>query len=283
MLNNTVRRPVCAQATVIRGLATVLIAACLCSPAFADPIDGYFLDPKLFGNMVQPDKNSCSPTAVVNSMVFLENRYWDTYGLKLVGPTPADLLTAETELATDMKTTNGTSITNFIYGKENYFQDHAPNTTGIGAEVSAYWPWGLVKPPGVAAHTKPTAQYIISNLKANRDVEINYLATDGDTTGHTVTVTGMSWNSDDKIGGIYYIDPNDGKLKTQLVTQTDDGFLSWKSPDEKTEYEITDAVWEGPIPEPGTFLLLGSGLLGSVGVLRKRYSRQARERRCLAE
>ena len=147
-----------ASCAILRGLAALLIGACLCLPATADPIDGYFLNSALFGHIVQPDKNSCSPTAVLNSMVFLQNRYPNIYGMNLVGPAPRDVFTAENELSSDMKTTTGTTITNFIYGKQQYFKDNAPNTTGIGAQVSAYWPWGLVKPPGVSAHTKPTGR-----------------------------------------------------------------------------------------------------------------------------
>ena len=37
------------------------------------------------------------------------------------------------------------------------------------------------------------------------------------------------WDPENKIGGIYYIDPDDGQehLKKQLVTEADDGYLSW--------------------------------------------------------
>jgi hypothetical protein len=66
-------------------VAALLLAVLVISPASAW---GNLLDvewpPELWGNLVQSDNSTCGPVAVVNSLVYLQRLYPNTYNGKLV-------------------------------------------------------------------------------------------------------------------------------------------------------------------------------------------------------
>jgi hypothetical protein len=281
-------RPACSFSPAPVALLIVLVV-CSCASAFADPIIMKFLPPSDFGHLNQRDtkcdKWGCGSTAVTNSFEYLQKRYPTVYGKTLVGAGQAGEIATANALADLMFSTDSTPTTweNFIYGKEDYMNSKDPKKNVFSAESWEGWDPNKAHnrpnpdPGAISTNTIPTPQYIIDQLKHNRDVEI-LIEDTGLTQGHYVTVTGMSWDEGNNKGVIAFDDPyNDDKTKPAedklRSMKLTDGFLSWVGTTGKT-YEIKTAVSEGPssgaLPEPSSLLLMGSGVLCLTGFLRKR-------------
>ena len=251
----------------IRIVSLLTIQACLV--ASANPIT-VNLNPDDFGHLNQHSTNcpdfSCSPTAAVNSFVYLQNTYPMTYLHNLAGLSEATEIDAANTLVASMGTcVNGvckkTTWENFYLGKASYIDSHAPGTSNCSSESAFGWvpaqAGGADKPPAVTDNTKPTAAYILSQLQEHRDVE---LLIQGAGFGHYITVTGMTWDPDTMKGSLSFVDPDNGGDKTRDLAITD-GFLSWKRPSDQKLLEIKTAVSEGPTPEPMTNFTVGGGLI----------------------
>jgi hypothetical protein len=235
-------------------------------------------DPGLYGGLDQHSTLcadlACGPSAAVNSFVFLQNKYPGIYGSDLAGDTYENWVdTANTLLDPkymDCDCNNGgTTIDNFISGKQDYLNDVAPGTT----EVHFQNFFDGTSP------TKPTWQFIFDELMKGQDIEILvgfYDDTGGRNGGHYVTVTGFSFNDADGNGDIdagetatlYYVDPDDGKADFSELDMRND-FLDLMGYSDQYSTYVEAAVAESPIPEPLTLSLFAAGLAGLV-VVRQR-------------
>jgi hypothetical protein len=206
--------------------------------------------------------SACGPTAVVNSLVFLQNTYQTIYGTSLVphtaGNTAIQDQTAvgQTLACYQSCGENGTTIDEFINGKEAYINSVAPNTTYFKVQNS-------FAPGGV----DPTFNFLYSELVDREDVELlvgfysvnptnGLLVRNG---GHYITLTGISSATNDGNGTISFVDPSGGVDMNNIAT-----FLATDGSIRTTAYLsgtnpvtiIEAAVSESPIPEPGTLLFM---------------------------
>jgi hypothetical protein len=238
-------------------------------------------DPSLYGGLDQHSTLcadlACGPSAAVNSFVFLQNMYPGRYGSSLAGDTYENWVdTANTLLDPkymDCDCNNGgTTIDNFISGKQSYLNDVAPGTTEVHFQN---WFDG-------ANPLKPTWQFIFDELKKGQDIEILvgfYDDTGARNGGHYVTVTGFSFEDADGDGDIgaaelatlYYVDPDDGNANFNELNMIDD-FINLMGYSDQYNTYVEAAVAESPIPEPLTLSLFAAGLVGVV-MLRGRKKR----------
>jgi hypothetical protein len=263
-------------------LAVALFA--LAIPAYSAAIA---LDPDQYGHVVQTSitgcnsgtdgtNSACGPTAALNSLVFLQNRYPGIYtGTNALIPhqdgntTEQDQIQAGETLACYMGCgSNGTSISNFIQGKQQYFEATAPNTTSIT--------WMNIFDQNGAY---PTFNWLFNELSDGEDIEllVGFYSLNPDTGllkrdgGHYVTLYGISSATNDGNGSISFVDPADGTNESPGTFLAPDGsirttdYLSGTS----TVTIVEAAVSESPVPEPATFGVLGSGVL-AVWVVRRR-------------
>jgi len=214
---------------------------------------------------------ACGPTSAINSFVFLQNAYPAVYDKSLVPDTngngvidEAEMIAAAQVLAgsTYMDTTlaNGTFWSDFTPGIHDYIEDRVPGVTSYSdkyfSDDSGSWDW------------------IYDELVAGEDVEILIQKMPSGTgANHFLTVYGIDFNDSTLSGTLSYIDPWGGTTgaaslwyaggKLQILY----GQGSW----------IYGGYSESPsgspppgIPEPGTLLLLGSGLIGLIAYGRKK-------------
>ena len=207
---------------------------------------------------------ACGPTAVVNSMVYLERMYPETYGRSLV-PDPdeeedyddselkgvVDILAGPTYM--DLDPATGVGLSRLIYGKHKYIEDRVPESTVYGAQYEGDWtaPTPGGEPFPWVQREAPTWQWLEAELARCSDVEIDFRFSEDE--GHFVTLTGLRWEDKDKDGKvdedeaeIDFIDPGTGGSVTCDI---------WASGgrlhvDYKTGGTIDMAVREHPAP-PG--------------------------------
>ncbi len=282
--------------------ASLVVAAALPPPAEATIFQGQE-SANLFGNLNQADTAcanvACGPSAAVNSLVFLQKRYPNLYGNRLVPAATKttseyqQMVAVANSLGTNdyMNSCNcgtGTYIEEFIAGKQKYFNSVAPGTTSFDAQMTQNtWrqkPGGVnvgPKPSYVQLNTAPTAQFLASQLKAGEDVELFINGSEGN---HYVTLTQIYYDTNSATGNfIKVVDPNQptsgGPAGPPTVTQlaingldpTDsDILLSGGLAYLGTGLNIVNAVAESPIPEPPA-LALGVLGIGVLGWMRRRW------------
>jgi hypothetical protein len=260
-----------------------------------------------FGNLKQTDTTACSgidgtqacgPTAAVNSFVFLQNRYPGIYDNSLIQNGPAiipfsqaysNLITTANVLggAQFMNCTcdGGTGISNFITGKMNYINQQV----GAGKTV---FPFETVFNLTPSDTTLPNFGFLLSELLTNEDVEllVSYHDANGFKNptngkfygGHYVTMTGLTLNDANNNGKfdpgealtLNFIDPGTGLPGTANGLLDPFGFdTTYGAGGVITGASISGIVAESPVPEPGTLILLFSGLVG-LGLLQRRRVRR---------
>ena len=278
-----------------------------------------------FGNLSQQEKfitdvygnYGCPPTAIVNGFVYLQKHYPSIYGTTLVsGYDAASMSNTALTLGSPnymngLVTKNGnvTSTmwyyTDMIWGPNLYSQDQAPGRSVYAAQMyptpptgPGSWTTARPQPDWVSMSlTSPTEAFLYNALSKSQALVIAWNQVDSNGqilwsgAGHVLTVTGLTWNSSDQSGTLYYIDPKGGMPHNSPFWLAANGSLwidygetngiHWKRLDGITDWwysgnaQITVALAEGPVstPLPSTLLLLGSSLLGLAGLgqrLRKR-------------
>lgn len=225
------------------------------------------LDPAQFGHLDQAlvpgctsgagINNACGPTAALNSLVFLENRYPQIYDHLLI-PQQQGNTTQQNQIAVgetlaclmSCNSTTGTLINDFVRGKKDYIEGQAPGLT-------VYQDFA-----------DPTFNFLFTELSHGEDVELLfgfYNSVDGALTrvgGHYVTLTGISSATNDGNGSISFVDPAGGINQNNIATfLAADGTIRTTAYNGDVTVTILDwAVSESPVPEPASFLLFGSGL-----------------------
>lgn len=296
----------------VASVATLfLVTALHWSPAAAVTIRDISLDHTKFGNLDQDDvpvckddngnSFSCGPTAAVNSFVWLQNRYPDTYGNKLIEKSTMDhdgdgdvdsyddLIETAIQLS-DPKymscaaCTGGTTINNFINGKKKWIEERVPGKSSYDDQNVH------------ASGSYPTWRFIYDSLLAGGDLEmlIGFYDTDPATPqrlgGHYLTVTSFHWRDldmDDIIdigegltdgtnAQIDFIDPATGmRVFSDIFQNSLNGpiGMSYGIGGDVDITVIESAVYEN-ISEPGTLAIVVSTGLFWAGF--RRCRRQAK-------
>ena len=234
------------------------------------------IDQGMFGHLDQADvtsctsdtgiNNACGPTSFVNSLVYLQNRWSGTYPAGTLiphidGNNAHDDLVAAADVAACYMGCNGnaggTTISNFISGKQGYFDQYAPGSTIIeNMNVFANGIW-------------PTFDFMYQMLAAGEDVEmlVGFYRFDSPTVrrgGHYITLTGVSFGIPFATGNgtMNFVDPNGGTdfNDVPLSTSTAPGFVGaiYNNGTYAAGFftAIEAVVAESPIPEPGTWVFL---------------------------
>ncbi|MDP6636474.1 MAG: PEP-CTERM sorting domain-containing protein [Phycisphaerae bacterium] len=195
-------------------------------------------DQALYGNLDQDDipnggKYMCGPTAVVNSFIYLQNKYPGTFGTDLVPPgasngqdldgdgifgdsyddmiaiaqilgDPQHMNTQPTIGGGSSTTAAGTWDDMLIFGKWVYMENVLPGVTVYGAEMDAVWAWpgrpatetpGIPKPSWVQDGVDPLFHPSWRFLYDELVAceDVEILIVD-EGWGHYLTVTGFVWN-----------------------------------------------------------------------------------------
>ena len=235
--------------------------------------------------------NACMPTAFVNSLVYLENRYPGTYDSLLIQQAGKDITgdgvydtyddwaySAEVAAGINYMWTDdriGTYFRDFYYGKQLYIENYAPNRTeyaGEGDYNFIVWRPDQLRPAlSWVANRIPTWQFLYGELRASEDVEIGITYNVGG--GHALTLTSFNWNDTNNDGTIDlsegaqidYMDPWTGAFGLSDIWQTSAGGYIF------TDYgggsRITMDASESPVPvtpelSSGALLLVGALPMG---------------------
>lgn len=272
---------------------TLLIVVVLCSALSAQgyPVYNVQKETQLYGNLKQGDipvwgNVACGPTAAINSFVYLQNKYPTVYDSKLIGDADNDgIPNTYQDLIAVANTLGGPNYMNtiamnttwhddFIWGKRAYIEQVAPNVTTYAAQD--FWNWNNPQRPKPAwvQQGYPTWDFLYNELLNCQDVEILLTWGDG---GHYLTLTSFHWSDLDWDGiidqnenaWIDYIDPCTGAWGQTNIWHSFVGGGQWKIETNYYSSWISMAVKESPVPEPGSLLVLGSGLASLLGLFRK--------------
>ena len=232
---------------------------------FAEDINKFGLQKN---NLACMPGKACAAIAAINSFIFLENMYPTIYDNKLTPNRVDDQKTDPTDASNFA--TNGWTVPDgtkrmgyyprpdganedFIATKMDWFSDFAPRTTFFLTMVT----------PGIA--------FLSQEIRANEDVEF-FVADQlpNATLFHALTLTGVACNAAGNCT-ITFLDPDnptnaDSSPRTfsPAVTPNADqgGRLEFNY--NGTNVFISAAFAESPIPEPSTFLLLGTAIVGVI-------------------
>lgn len=177
--------------------------------------------------------NECTPTSTANSLRWLAKKH----GFNDKLPSSDSDLVKDLVKAMKTSSTTGTSDEDMVNGKKSYIKDKKlPLTVEAQDDEGA----------SGATKTKPTAEFLIEQLKKGQDVEIGFTFTGGG--GHWVTAVGVV-----RMGGklgVYINDPDDNKSGARFyeLVKRSDGFLELKGYGKHNYIDII--VAESPKPPP---------------------------------
>lgn len=262
-------------------------------PGNAELIEAYN-DPDLFGTLNQQEvgligDSACAPTSVVNSFVYLEQRYPAIFGRSLVPEITVDgqydpdelkavALTLAGEAYMNTTDADGTQDGYMAYGKEKYMGERAPDKTLYRAVAEGAWdgPAGM-QPDWYQAGTVPTIEFLYEALAGAFDVEVGVTWTSpGETGGHWITAYGLTFDTLTQVGSLSFIDPWQAADITGMIEILNGKIqLTYQGgaadPDTLTSIiDIIVAETAAAIPEPAVLLLFGAGGLTLLVVRRRR-------------
>jgi PEP-CTERM motif len=279
--------PHVAEEALMRFIAVALTAVVtlLAASAHADVIN-VSLEAGKFGRLDQSETNcaavNCGPTAAVNSFVYLQSQFPTVYTTPLV-PVGKEKDVANTLNSDFMKTcppgpdcAGGTAIEDFILGKMDYIEKLDKGVTRYHAQMTETWnpithP-GAPKPDFVDDNTRPTIDFLGAELKAGEDIELALKPRVGD--GHFVTLTGLTFDTETRMGTITFVDPKGGKVSTANITREAGENVSivtdYMSGDLPSRIVGASAQSPKRVPEPSTVVLLGGAAAGLIALGWKR-------------
>lgn len=120
---------------------------------------------------------ACGPTAAVNSFQFLENRYPDIYGGKLIPRNTSNLETDWISTANTLGTAaymdcacnGGTDITKFIQGKQDYIDEKAGDGKSVFKHQDVFMLGDIDKSK---SRGRPSFDFLLMELMHGEDVEL---------------------------------------------------------------------------------------------------------------
>lgn len=234
------------------------------------------------------DSDGCGPTALTNSLLYLQNEYSGIYGTSLV-PDPTKLVPTAKMIVGYPSGTNylnwdsssGVTWNHYFRGTYDYVEHQAAGKTIYQGEANS----GSSFPLWVSAQTgNPTWDFLYNQLQQSRAVIIFWEdSTTTPTYKHYMSLAGMSFTDSNNNGRfdageaakITYIDPKDGATYSNIaISQNSSGLLQFTYHNNHYNWyngnaKIVMAESFGPVPLPSTLLLLSSGLLGLLGVGRR--------------
>jgi hypothetical protein len=248
---------------VVLGCVLLLLA----SSVYADPItiEGHE-DPLMFGDLDQhllvDCGPQCGPAAAVNSFVFLQRMYPDSYPDPLINLGVFGFHQSEINVGNQLcelmecHFPGGVRFDKFLEGKTNYF---ASKPTNGDTTVRRY--------------DFPSLETLAISLAFGWDLEILISFPDPNFTGHYVTVYDISYTIDELgegSGTIKFIDPLDGKAHQASLfggPVGTDYIVDYTEPNGTNHPlgQISRAAVEYPttVPEPASLVLLGTALLSA--------------------
>ncbi len=239
----------------------------------------------LYGNVDQANvpvggvrgPNSCGPTAVANSLQYLQTQFPGVYSgatsLIPAGKTAQDVAInlADNYMSTSNDT--GTTWTNFVDGAYNYMQAVAPGKSTFAAQAIAGIYTGNL---AFVQNTTPTFPFLYQQLQANEDIEIGLAIPNGGI-GHFLTLASLNWNNANNSAFIQkgqnatmdFVDPAGGVAGTASIFQSGPNAVLQTNYDGGAGYDIIIADAQSPIPEPTPLALLAPACAGLL-MLRRR-------------
>ena len=214
---------------------------------------------------------ACAPTATMNSFIYLQNHYPTVYDHLLVPEGAGQDVIKARELALNWMNTTlaGTTTEDWVWGKYNFLENYAPGKTIYhGQTMYNGWTALLPRPLWVDA-ALPDWSFLFNELNKCQDVEIGINW--GSDMGHALTVCGFLWDDQTSTGKIWYVDPWVG-----ACTPLNAGIPIWIRMDGKLGFNYSganayvDMALAESVPEPGSLMVLATGLAGIVGIVVRR-------------
>ncbi len=203
-----------------KGLIPVgLLITCTALPASAAVYDSYIPFGQ-YGDLCQQDvpefgQWACGPSAITNSLVFLQNEYPSYYGNNLIATQSQDLdgdgavdfyddmiatvTTMGSPAYMDTAVLGGTPRDNFVWGLETWIEERVPGVTEYSAQTVSGWTHH--DQPDWCETGYPTWEFLHESLLSGAPVEFLIMAP---TFGHYLSLSRFYFDDENDNGNIDY-------------------------------------------------------------------------------
>lgn len=269
------------KSRILRPLLAAGAALALAAAASAQLTFDASIDRTLYGALTEADAGDptgtflCGPVSTVNSMIYLQNKYPEIYGTKLIVGSAAN--TAK-ELAKLMNTKDpaGTGFGDLLEGKKKWFKDRVGEASTVieGRTIE-----------GTTPELKLTWRWLYEQIAHGEDVEllVSQDLPGGGSASHYVTLTEFKWTDTDGDGkidadekaSIGFIDPQDGKWNSYGIHEESAKILIGGFKVDETKdgpVYIWGAAKESPagVPEPAATGVAAAAALLALGAFARR-------------